>query len=177
MKKIIDTKNIVVNEVEESDMEKWIKEDFQNTHPLNIVKATFPENVMDIISSDHHKSKDYGLSINYDHASEEWYISHHGYIRDNIVGEGKTYLDAADDYMSKIRRANERVVYGEIEMQANKHLPENLSVEIGEDVITLFDYSDGYDATKTIAFRKLEDKSIGEIIKVVEELVAGIDKI
>jgi len=88
-----------------------------------------------------------------------------------LVG-GKTYLDAAEDYISKIRRANEKVVYGEIEMQANEHLPENLSVEIGDGVITLFDYSDGYDALQTISFRKLEDGSIEEIIKVVEELVA-----
>jgi len=104
MKKIINTKNIIVEEVEEDDennIDKWIKKEFKETYPFDLVKTTFPKNVMDIISSDHHKGKDYSFSISYDHSEEKWYIAHDGYVREVEV-EGESYASVAKKYLYKI---------------------------------------------------------------------------
>jgi len=66
MKKIVDKKNILIQEVEEDDIDKWIKQEYKTTHPLDLIKETFRKEVMDQIGSDHHKSRDGLFSISYD---------------------------------------------------------------------------------------------------------------
>ena len=170
MKKIIDDKNILVGEIEESDIDKWIRDEFKESHPETLAKITFPKRVMDIISSDHHKSKDGSFQMSYDFWSDRWYFSHNGYIRE-VETEGKTFLEAAEKYIAAIRRENDKVLYRKIEEEANKHLPDNYSVEIGDDNITLYDYAKGYDNLKTIAFRDCKGKSVKEIIDLVNEML------
>jgi len=170
MKNIINTKKISVQEVEESDMEKWIREEFKETHPETIIKATFHPNVMKIIASDHHKSKDGGFIISYDCWNKKWYIAHNGYIRE-AEGEGKSFLEAAQKYLAKIRRENAKVIYGEIENEVNKHLPDNISCEIDDNSICINDYSKGVDNLSTISSRNIKGKSIKEIVAIANEIL------
>ena len=102
MKEIIKEKNILVSEIEESDIDKWLKGEFKESHPKTLVKETFPKNIMKIIQSDHHKSKDGGFIISYDHWTKKWYIAHHGYVRE-AEGEGESFLEATRRYLIKIK--------------------------------------------------------------------------
>jgi len=170
MRKLIDEKNFIVSEIEESDIDKWIKEEFRNCHPENLIKATFPKKIMDIICSDHHKSKDGGFIISYDFWDDKWYIFHHGYIREVEV-EGKTFLEVARKYLRKIERENERVLYREIEEEANKLLPKNISIEISEGSISVYDYSKGEDNLKCIANYDIENKTVKKVVRKVNEIL------
>lgn len=170
MKKIIDIEGFSVEQVEESDINQWIKEEFKQTHPETLIKKTFPEHIMKIIRLDHHKSKDGSFSISYDYWNKKWFFAHEGYIRDVFV-EGESYLDCANKYLMKIKRENDKQLYKKIEDQANNFLPKNYYVEIADDSITLKKYENGFDHVKTIVFKDCKDKSLKEIIDMVEELL------
>lgn len=174
MKEIIKTENIIVNEVEECDFDKWVKEEFKEVFPTTMIKKVFPKKVMDIISADHHKSKDGGFGISYDFYSGEWYITHSGYIRE-AEARGKNFNKVAHEFLQKIRRENDKVLYREIEAEANKVLPENYSVEISDNHITLYDYSDGWDNLRTISSTDCKNMNIKEIIKATNELLNDSD--
>ncbi|MHA1329800.1 MAG: hypothetical protein ACTSR2_01865 [Candidatus Hodarchaeales archaeon] len=170
MKKILNSEKFKITEVEESDFEKWLKEEFKESHPETLIKKTFPKKVMDIISSDHHKSRDGGFVISYDFWENKWYISHPGYVRE-VEAEGDSYLEAALEYLRKIRRENEKVLFREIEDEANKHLPKDISLEISEGSISIYRYSKGDNLLDCIASYDIEGKSIKEVIEKVNEIL------
>lgn len=157
-------------EAEESDFDRFVEENFRETHPLKLIERTFPKKVMDIICSDHHKTKDGGFVISYDHWDDVWYIAHHGYVRE-VEAEGKTFTGVARRYLGRIMRENEKVLYRGIEEEANKHLPENISVEISEENISIYDYSKGVDDLRCIASYDIRGRSVKEIIKKVNEIL------
>jgi len=169
MKELLKAKNFLVQEVEQSDFDKWIKEEFKETHPLDLIKATFPEKVMQMICSDHHKSKDYSFNMGYDHQNKTWYIEHNGYIRE-AEARGKHYLDVAQEYLEKIRRENDKVLYRQIEDEASKYLPDHLSIEIAENCISLNEYKDGFDNCKCITSLK-HNGLLNVIIRKVNEIL------
>jgi len=171
MKKIIDEKNFTVSKIEKSDYDRFVEEIYRDTHPLKLVENTFPKRVMDIICSDHHKSKDGGFIISYDHWEDTWYFAHHGYVRE-VEAEGKTFIEAAEKYLYKIRRENEKVMYRGIEEEANKHLPKNISVEIAEECISVYDYSKGEDDLNCIASYDIKGRSVKEIVEKVNKVLS-----
>ena len=170
MKEIIKEKNILIAEIEESDIGNWLREEFKESHPETLIKETFPKSIMKIIQSDHHKSKDGGFIISYDHWTKKWYIAHQGYIRE-AEGSGESFLEAAHNYSCKIRKENAKIVYGKIEDEVNKHLPKNISAEIDDSSISICDYSNGIDNLSVIASRKIKGKSVKEIIKIANKLL------
>ena len=170
MKQIIDSKQFSVQEIEKSDFDIFLESEYKNTHPETLIKQTFPSNVMDIISNDHHKLKDGGFIISYDFYEHKWYVAHEGYIRE-AEGEGKSFLEAAQNYLTKIKKENAKVIYESISEEVNKHLSDNISCELEDDALTIKDYSKGIDHISTIAFRKIKGKSIEEIIVIANEIL------
>lgn len=152
------------------DFNKWLKTEYQETYPIHLIKATFPDDVMEIISSDHHKQKDFGFEINYDHIDKKWYISHRGYIREVEV-EGDSFFDTAQKYLTAIRKENGKVLYQQIVDEVNSQLPEDISVEMEDGVITVFQYEKGQDNLKVIANRDCKKMTAAEILAEVKELI------
>lgn len=170
MKELIKTHNILVEEVEPSDFDKWIKEQFKGEHPLSLINATFPKNVMRIIGSDHHKTRDGGFTISYDFWTEKWYVEHPGYVRE-VQASGDGYSEAARGYLDQIQRENEKVLYGEIEDQANRHLPKDISLEIGDGHIAIYRYREGQSRLRVVTGYEIKGKTIEDIVKKTNDLL------
>lgn len=58
---------------------------------------------IDIISCDHHKSKDGYWEISYNHYSRKWHYAHDGYVN-NFHGEADSYEEALLGLEKGIRR-------------------------------------------------------------------------
>lgn len=174
MKDIINTENILIQEVEDSDWDKWLKEEFKESHPNTLVKETFPENIMNIVRSDGCKSRDFCFDIWYNHSREKWYMSHPGYIRNRVSVEGDTFLECARKYLMRIREENSKLLYGEIEQQVNDHLPIDVYCEISENSISIFQVEGGRDELKCVA-RYDKPKTLKGIIKRCEEILKEND--
>jgi hypothetical protein len=170
MKDLIKTDNILIQECEPSDFDRWVKEEFKGEHPISLVKATFSENVMKAVCSDHHKSRDGGFVISYDHWTKKWYVSHEGYVRE-AEASGDSYSEAAREYLDKIHRENEKVLYGKIEDQASRHLPEDISLEIGDRHMGIYRYREGQDRICVVGTYDIEGKTLEQVIAKANELL------
>lgn len=172
MKEHIVAENFAILEAEDSDFDRFIAEEFRDTHPERLVLATFPEKVMGVICADHHKSKDGILTISYDHFEKKWYISHPGYIREVEV-EGESFLGAANEFLRKIRRENEVVMFRDIEDRVNELIPKDKSIEIGENSITLYDCSHGWDRMRQIRGADITGKTLEEVVAIVNDMIGN----
>ena len=156
-------------------LENLMREEDKNTHPTELVKKTFPKNVMDAITSDHHKTKDGGFVISYDHWEDKWFISHYGYIREVKV-EGDTFLETARKYLLKIERENDKVLWGEIEEYVNEKLPDDYSVEINDDSVILSQCKKGEDKCTTLASMDCKNMNKDKIVEKVKDLIVDHKK-
>jgi len=156
-------------------LDNLMKEESKNTHPTELVKKTFQKRVMDIITSDHHKTKDGGFVISYDLWEDKWHISHYGYIREVEV-EGETFLEAAGKYLLKIERENDKVLWRETEEYINQKLPDDYSAEISDDSVVLSKYEKGEDNWITLASMNCKNMNKDKIAKKVKDLITGHKK-
>jgi len=157
-------------EATEEDIKKWIREDKLNTYPEEIAKQTFSKKVMDAICSDHHKSKDGILTICYDYFENRWYISHPGYCRE-AEAEGDTYLDAAEKFLYRIWRENDKILFRNVEDWINDRIPENYFVEVRRDGFSLFEVKKGEENLRVSVNRKWRTKE--ELLKMVKKEIKG----
>jgi len=170
MKEVFNGENFSIKEVEESDFEQWIKEEFKETHPETIVQEVFRKDVMDILTSDHHKTRDGILTISYDYWDKKWYIEHPGYVRE-AEAEGDSYLEAVRKFMRKIRRENNYVVYQEIENKVNAKLPPDISIEIEEGWINIYRTVKGQDRLQIAARYNIEDSDLKDVLQRVKDII------
>lgn len=152
------------------NFDEWLKEEYQGTHPVHLAETTFPDNVMEIIGADHHKQNDGSFTIAYNHYEKKWYISHNGYIREVEV-EGDSYIDAAQKYIMAISRENGKVLYQQVIDEVNSQLPEDISVKIEDNAITIFKCEKGKDRINVIACRDCKSMTAAEILAEVKELI------
>lgn len=122
---------------------QMIRQDFQDTHPASLASILFRADVMERINGDHHKHRNGCLTITYDHYESEWRVEHPGYIRDEVVGRGSSYLEAALEFRAAARRANARLLNRQIEDEVNGLLDNHESVEIGDGYVTLYRCEEG----------------------------------
>jgi len=170
MKEIFSSENFSITEVEESDFEEWIKEKFEETHPETIVQEVFRKDVMDILTSDRHKTRDGILTISYDYWDKKWYIEHPGYVRE-AEAEGDSYLEAVRKFMSKMRRENNYVLYQEIEDRANSKLPPEISIEIEKDWISIYRTVKGQNRLEVVARYHIEGSDLKDILQRVKNII------
>jgi hypothetical protein len=162
--------DIEFKELGREDFESFLKDELRYCHPTHLVEVAFPEDVMKAICSDHHKSSDGAFVISYDYFSKKWYISQPGYVREVEV-EGDTYLDAASKFLSAIRKENAQRLLYEVRDRVNQKLPDDISVDISPDAITIYKCVKGENRMRQMAFRDCKGKSNEEIERIALEVI------
>jgi len=150
------------------EFDQFLKEEEEKLSPSELIKQVFSEKVMGAISKNHHKSKDGGLYIYYDYWNDMWSVDHPGYIR-TAEGTGKTYEEAASNFLSNIKRENDVILFRELEDAINEQLPKDISVTLGENSISVYQYENGVDSCKYVTSYDGE-MSIEDIVEKMRKL-------
>jgi len=169
---LLDASNFHIHEITEGEIANWLHQEFHSTHPEELVKRTFPENVMKVLANGHHKSRDGVLTIAYDFYAQKWWITHPGYVREVEV-QGDSYLSVASDYLSKIDRENGSVMYRGLQDEANKRLAPEYSVEIEDGSMTLFKCERGENRTNTCGTFDTADATVEQIVEQLNEWITA----